>query len=193
MSRKNPVNKIKKGLFATLICISMTGCGYKNDDGPQFKKEEKKTKISKETKKQVKNVEAMRIATDASTWYLLTKDYNKNKQAYSENKDKSIALIVDYLDGVYQIAYSRVSNDYSNELPYDYGYIEYLTLLKTYCEYYEADIQSIYDKLQADDAAFVADKAIIAEKRIENYYNSYLLKEKQTTKKSKNIKTKKEK
>lgn len=162
-----------KIILGTILCFSIAGCG-KQKTTVTFNTQKKAEKATRQQKKQIKKIEAKRIATDAAAWQILTDDYNNVKEEYESDKDKSIALLLDYYTGIYKIAYSRVQNDSEYAGAYDDGYLEYLALLQTYCEYYESGIQDFYDQLNSGDANVMSSGIFAAEKSIETLYNCYL-------------------
>lgn len=165
--------RVIKSIFAGLLCLSLVGCGN-NKSEVQFNTQEKAEKSTKKQKKQIKKLEKTRLATDATAWKTLTEDYNNLKEEYEESKDKSIALLIEYYSGIYNIAYARIQNDSDYYGAYDDGYTEYLALLQTFCEYYESDLQTFYDQLDSGDANVLGSNLFVAEKAVENLYNAYL-------------------
>lgn len=178
-----------KTILSAILCLSIVGCGNKRSE-VTFNTKEKTEKASKKQKKQIKKTEKLRFQTDAVAWKTLTEDYNNLKEEYEENKEKSMALLVDYYTGIYKIAYSRLQNDSEYYGAYDDGYLEYLALLQTFCEYYESDIQTFYNQLNEGDTTALGSNLLTAEKAIENLYNSYYTGETLSTSKSNSSKTK---
>lgn len=178
-----------KIILSTILCLSLVGCGNKKSE-VTFNTKGKTEKASIKQKKQIKKAEKLRFQTDAVAWKSLTEDYNNLKEEYEENKEKSLALLIDYYTGIYKIAYSRIQNDSEYSGAYDDGYLEYLALLQTFCEYYESDIQTFYNQLNEGDTTALGSNLLVAEKAIENLYNSYYTGETLNTSKSASTKSK---
>lgn len=181
--------RVSKTILSAILCLSLVGCGNKKSE-VTFNAKEKTEKTSKKQKKQIKKAEKLRFQTDAVAWKSLTEDYNNLKEEYEENKEKSLALLIDYYTGIYKIAYSRIQNDSEYSGAYDDGYLEYLALLQTFCEYYESDIQTFYNQLNEGDTTALGSNLLVAEKAIENLYNSYYTGETLNTSKSASTKSK---
>lgn len=173
--------KICKKMMIIISCfvflLGSSGC--KSTENTTTAKRNITTTIKKAKKKKLPKMnkdemEAVYIIEDAQLFRMIKTRFQKyNKQAQT-NEDKT-AVFCQYADSLYRLCYTRctlhmsTSSQTQSEL-----YQRYLSLLYTYCDLYQSDMQSIVEKMKANDAQAVADPIWANIADIDSFYSRVL-------------------